>query len=85
MSEIYDLIAGAFAGQKAPFAIHPSDTKRAAKYLNAAIEKGVTWNEATEDIRKYLTEQGCSEDYIENEINRAAPFFRPWIDNTWSP
>lgn len=78
-SKAYHLVAGGFAGMTAPFGVHPKDRERAAAYRDEAVRQGVTWAEAEQDIRTYLTEQGCTAEMIQSEVNRARPLLQPWL------
>lgn len=78
-SPVYDLVGGAFAHLTAPFASHPLDRQRAFSYLAAAIQQNVSWAQAEQDIRHYLASQGCTPDYIDDEVERARPYLEPWL------
>ena len=79
MSNVANLIGGAFAFTTAPFAMHQSDKERAAKYLLGAVQAQLTWADAESDIRQYLTEQNCSPSFIDAEVARAKPFLKSWL------
>ena len=79
MSPVYELVGGAFAHMTAHFGVHPLDRRRAAAYLEAAVEANITWADAEQDIREYLAGQGCSSDYIDEEVIRATPYLEPWL------
>lgn len=80
MSSIQKLIGGAFAfGGDAPFALHQLDANRAAKYLAAAVEAKLTWEDAEEDIRHYLKSQKCTDSFIDSQVARAMPMLKPWL------
>ncbi len=78
-SGVFQLIGGAFAGETAPFAVHPLDRARAAQYLHAAIQQALGWAEAESDIRAYLGERGLDDQAIQREIDRARPLLQPWL------
>ena len=79
MSPVYHLIAGAFASMTAPFAIHQYDRERAAAYLGAAVKAQISWADAEQDIRDYLSSQNCNVEYINQEVDRARPYLEHWL------
>jgi hypothetical protein len=83
MSSIYHLIGGAFAHGadfgSAPFAGHPMDRIRAAKYLKGALMAKMCWSDAEKDIRDYLQVHGYDAARIQQEVDRARPFLEPWL------
>lgn len=52
----------------APFACHPLDASRARKMFHAALNAGVTINEIVVETEQYLASQGCSEDFITDQV-----------------
>jgi hypothetical protein len=64
------LLAGSFAGMTAPFAVHPSDNKRARQMFHAAFNVGVSLNDIESDARTFLMSQACSEGFINAQIQR---------------
>lgn len=78
-SPAYDKIGGAFAGQTAPFGVHPNDNDRAFEYLREARRHKLTWADAKADIRAYLALQGVTEEYIEEQVEFARPQLEPWL------
>ena len=48
------LIGGAFAGETAPFAVHPNDKKRAKKYFEQAKAEGLSVSDAVRHAKLHL-------------------------------
>lgn len=69
------LIGGGFAHMTAPFAVHPSDRKRANEYLQQAKTHSLTISDAIDHARDYLrTASGWPTDE-EEQIQRVEKFF----------
>ena len=69
------LIGGGFAHMTAPFAVHPSDRKRANEYLRQAKAHGLTISDAVDHAREYLhTASGWPTDEVE-QIQLVKQFF----------
>jgi hypothetical protein len=79
MSSVGNLIGGAFSHGTAPFAVHPLDAERAFNYLDAARKAKISWADAEDDIRQYLTGKNCSSSFIDDEVARARPMLKPWL------
>lgn len=75
-SSAYHLLPGAFAGDTAPFALHPKDRERAETYRTAAIGAGLAWTDIEVDIREYLASRSMRPERIEKEVARARGFFK---------
>lgn len=80
MSSISSLIGGAFAFMEAPFGLHPRDRERAAEYLVAALEAGLTWADAEQDIRDYGASKGWKPAEVQKQVDRGAKLLRPWLE-----
>jgi hypothetical protein len=48
-------------------------------YLVAAVKAQVSWADAEQDIRDYLTAKNCTAQWINTEVARAKPLLEPWL------
>jgi precorrin-3B methylase len=63
-------ISGCFGVADKKFALHASDTLRAAEMLKAASEENVGWDEYVNEIKSWLKSQGCEKNHIEEQMER---------------
>ncbi|ARS26972.1 hypothetical protein [Sphingomonas sp. KC8] len=72
MAEDWDrLVAGGFAFEAAPFAVHPKDRERALDYLTRARDAGLGWAEVSKHLTGYMEAREFAEDSIEETLERA--------------
>jgi hypothetical protein len=74
------ILPGAFAFHRAPFAVHALDRERAFKYLQCCIDSYMTWADAEEQIRAYLSAKNVTPAIIDAEVERARALLQPWLD-----
>jgi hypothetical protein len=75
-----DLVAGCFAGDLAPFAVHALDEERAFQYLACCRKAHMSWEDAGEQIKSYLQSKGCTPERIGSDLEMARQKFQPWLD-----
>lgn len=63
-------ISGCFGVVDKEFALHASDTLRAAEMLKAACEENVGWSDYANEIENWLKAQGCEKKHIEKQMER---------------
>lgn len=68
------LVPGCFAGETAPFGVHPNDKQRAKKMFRAAMHSDVTMNDILVEAKRYLRSQGVSKDGVSEELTRIKRF-----------
>lgn len=82
-----DLVAGCFAGDKAPFAQHQSDAERAIAYLHCCVKEQLPWSVVEGQIRDYLNSKRSKDatDYydkwIDQQVARAQKLMAPWLEH----
>jgi hypothetical protein len=74
-----DFVSGCFGHDLRPFAVDASDRHRALAYLECLVEHRVSWEEAREQVRGYLTERGAVPQHITMQIDMARLFLKPWL------
>lgn len=65
-----NLIAGSYGEADCIFAGHNFDRQRAREALIVANENGIGYSEFIGLHRQYLTDRGCSQEHIDNQIRR---------------
>lgn len=81
-----ELVAGGFAGDRAPFGLYQFDAGRAVKYLECCITNQLSWTDVEKQVRSYLegkrsegSGQGYDE-FIEKQVAEVQRRFLPWLD-----
>jgi hypothetical protein len=75
-----ELVAGCFAGDLAPFAVHALDEERAFQYLSCCRKAQMKWADAATQIKNYLESKGCTPERIVSDLEMARQKFQPWLD-----
>jgi hypothetical protein len=75
-----DLVAGCFAGDLAPFAVHALDEERAFTYLQCCRKSGMKWADVKAQIEAYMKGKGCQIGRIASDLEMARQKFQPWLD-----
>ncbi|MCP3477614.1 hypothetical protein NLM33_46525 [Bradyrhizobium sp. CCGUVB1N3] len=75
-----DLVAGCFAGDLAPFGVHPLDEERALEYMICCRKNQMSWAQAAEQITNYLQGKGCTPERIVSDLEMARQKLQPWLD-----
>lgn len=68
------LVPGGFAGENAPFGVHPCDHERAESMFHAALRAGATMNEVLREVRRHLKALGVVEEEVQRQIDRVTRF-----------
>ena len=68
------LIPGCFAGEAAPFGVHPMDKKRAEFMFHSAMRAGVEMKDILKETEQYLKAQGVNKVGIAEETKRIELF-----------
>lgn len=76
MADWTTMLAGGFAGDAAPFGVHPKDRERAVAYLEAAKAGGLSWADVEAQLVDYMRERGFADDAIDENLERAAELWR---------
>ncbi len=63
-------ISGCFGAEDKEFALHASDTLRAAEMLKSACEENTGWAEYVAEIESWLVSQGCNAHHVAKQMER---------------
>jgi hypothetical protein len=72
-------VAGCFGHKDLVFAGNPEDQGRAFGWLNSLRKREITWEDVSGQIAFYLKSRNASDARIEEQIERAAQYLRPWL------
>jgi hypothetical protein len=72
-------VAGCFGRKDLVFAGSKDDEGRAFGWLNSLRKRDITWEAASSQIADYLKSRNASDTRIEEQIERAAQFLKPWL------
>lgn len=61
------------------FAVHPTDEKMAFAWLTSLREQHVGWSKARSQIVDFLKARGAGGDHIDQQVERAKAFLKPWL------
>lgn len=81
-------VPGCFAGETAPFAVHPNDRKRAEKMLHLALREGAIFEAVIREARRWLKQQSVTKEMIEEQVQRIRrfqpnPFSKRKLGTAW--
>jgi hypothetical protein len=72
-------VEGCFGRKNLVFAGSEDDEGRAFGWLNSLRKRGVSWEAASAQIADYLKSRNASDTRIEEQIERASLFLKPWL------
>lgn len=72
-------VAGTLGSADREFARHSADQERAWDLLAQLREEGVGLTSVTDEYRRILQAEGCLPDRIDQQIQRVARSFGPWL------
>jgi hypothetical protein len=72
-------VEGCFGRKTLVFAGTPDDQGRAFGWLNSLRKREVSWEDASAQIAYFLKSRNASDTRIEEQIERAALFLKPWL------
>ena len=61
------------------FAGNPEDEGRAFGWLNSLRKREISWEDASAQIADYLKSRNASDARIEEQVERASHFLKPWL------
>lgn len=73
-------VQNCFGRKDLVFARTPDDQGRAFGWLNSLRKRGVSWDDASAQIAYYLKSRNASDTRIEEQVERAAMFLKPWLE-----
>jgi hypothetical protein len=73
-------VEGCFGRKNLVFAGTPEDQGRAFGWLNSLRKREVRWEDASAQIAYYLKSRNASDARIEEQVERAAQFLKPWLE-----
>ena len=74
MKNWQSLIPGCFAGDTAPFGIHPYDKERAIKMLHVALHQGIKFSDVINEAKEHLKSKNVHNDFIIDQIKLIRKF-----------
>ena len=72
-------VSGCFGRKDLVFAGTPDEEGRAFGWLNSLRKREVSWENASAQIAYYLKSRNASDARIEEQVERAAKFLKPWL------
>jgi hypothetical protein len=72
-------VQGCFGHKDLVFAGNPEDEGRAFGWLNSLRKREITWEAASDQIVFYLKSRNASDARIQEQIERASQYLRPWL------
>jgi hypothetical protein len=75
-----DFIAPCFMDEKAPLAVPELNRERTLKYLECCYRRGLSWDDAKQQIQEFLQQRGVPHQGIVRQLALAKPLLQPWLD-----
>jgi hypothetical protein len=72
-------VPGCFGQKNLVFAGNPEDEGRAFGWLNSLRKREISWEDASQQIAYYLKSRNASDARIEEQVERASLFLKPWL------
>ena len=72
-------VAGCFGQKDLLFAGNPENAGRAFGWLNSLRKRDISWDDASGQIADYLKSRNASDTRIEEQVERASTFLKPWL------
>jgi hypothetical protein len=72
-------VAGCFGQKDLVFAGNPENAGRAFGWLNSLRKRDISWDDASAQIADYLKSRNASDTRIEEQVERASTFLKPWL------
>ena len=72
-------VPGCFGNVDGIFAGHPSDEKRAFKWLTSLRERHIGWKAARRQMSLYLRSKGASKEHQREQLKKARKMLKPWL------
>lgn len=70
---------GCFGDEDMVFAGRPADEGRAFELLKFLRKNDIRWTQFKKQFEDYLVTKKCAKPHIDEQLKRAAAFFRAWI------
>ena len=72
-------VAGCFGQKDLVFAGNPENAGRAFGWLNSLRKRDISWDDASAQIADYLKSRNASDARIQEQVERASEFLKPWL------
>ena len=72
-------VPGCFGPKDHVFAGNPEDEGRAFGWLNSLRKREISWEAASAQIADYLKSRNASDTRIQEQVERASHFLKPWL------
>jgi hypothetical protein len=72
-------VSGCFGHKDLVFASNPEHQGRAFGWLNSLRKRDISWENASAQIADYLKSRNASDARIEEQVERASKFLKPWL------
>ena len=72
-------VAGCFGQKDLLFAGNPENAGRAFGWLNSLRKRDISWDDANAQIADYLKSRNASDTRIQEQVERASAFLKPWL------